>query len=140
MMSTGLLRLQVEGRNELNSSNVSLDSSVSSPPLVMSVSVARTAGPPALVRMVSLGPLGGGCFPSTSAMSNRSEIWLTRSTPLRRKAASNTSSEPVSDPVCEAAALPPAAVRPALITMIGLVRATSRAADRNDRASPIDSM
>ena len=29
---------------------------------------------------------------------------------------------------------------PALMTMIGLVSATSRAAERNDRASPIDSM
>ncbi len=33
-----------------------------------------------------------------------------------------------------------ASVRPALITMIGLVSATSRAAERNARASPIDSM
>ena len=37
---------------------------------------------------------------------------LTRSTPLRRNAASSTSSLPVSDPVCEAAALAAAAVRP----------------------------
>ncbi len=35
---------------------------------------------------------------------------------------------------------PPASVRPGLITMIGLVRATSRAADRKARASPIVSM
>ena len=33
-----------------------------------------------------------------------------------------------------------ASERPALITMIGLVSATSRAADRNERASPMDSM
>ncbi len=32
------------------------------------------------------------------------------------------------------------AVRPALMTMIGLVSATSRAAERKARASPIDSM
>ena len=37
---------------------------------------------------------------------------LTRSTPLRRKAASSTSSLPVSEPVWEAAALAAAAVRP----------------------------
>ena len=44
------------------------------------------------------------------------------------------------DPVCEAAACAAASVRPALITMIGLFSETSRAADRNDRASPTDSM
>ena len=74
------------------------------------------------------------------AIENNSEIRSTRSTPQRRKAASSTSSLPVRLPVCEAAARAAASVRPALITMIGLVRATSRAADRNDRASPIDSM
>ena len=57
---------------------------------------------------------------------------LTRSTPTRRKAASRTSSVPVSEPVCEAAALAAAAVRPALITMMGLVSETSRAAERNE--------
>ena len=40
--------------------------------------------------------------------------------------------------MCEAAAFAAAAVRPALMTMIGLVSATSRAAERNERASPID--
>ena len=65
---------------------------------------------------------------------------FTRSTPQRRKAASSTSSLPVSDPVCEAAALAPASVRPGLITMIGLLGATSRAADRKARASPMVSM
>ena len=65
---------------------------------------------------------------------------LTRRTPQRRKAASSTSSLPVSDPVCEAAARAPASVRPGLMTMIGLVSATSRAADRNARASPMVSM
>ena len=65
---------------------------------------------------------------------------LTRSTPPRRNAASSTSSEPVSAPVCDAAARLAASLRPALMTMIGLVSATSRAADRNARASPIDSM
>ena len=36
----------------------------------------------------------------------------------------------------EAAALAAAAVRPALMTIIGFVSATSRAAERNDRAFP----
>ena len=65
---------------------------------------------------------------------------LTRKTPVRRKAASRTSSEPVSEPVWEAAAWAACSVRPALMTMMGLRRATSRAAERNARASPMDSM
>jgi hypothetical protein len=65
---------------------------------------------------------------------------LTRSTPQRRNAASSTSSEPAREPVCEAAALAACSERPALITMMGLLRATSRAADRKLRASPIASM
>ncbi len=64
----------------------------------------------------------------------------TRRTPTRRNAAARTSSEPVSEPVCEAAALAASAVRPGLMTMIGFVSATSRAADRKARASPIVSM
>ena len=73
-------------------------------------------------------------------MSKRSEMLSTRNTPLRRKAASSTSSEPVREPVWEAAALPAASVRPAFMTMIGFVRATSRAAERKELASPMDSM
>ena len=65
---------------------------------------------------------------------------LTRSTPLRRNAASSTSSLPVSDPVCDAAALAAAAERPGLMTMMGLFSATSRAAERKMRALPIDSI
>ena len=61
-------------------------------------------------------------------------------TPLRLNAASRTSSLPVRAPVCEAAAFAAASVRPALMTMIGLFRETSRAAERNERASPTDSM
>jgi hypothetical protein len=64
----------------------------------------------------------------------------TRNTPQRRNAASSTSSLPVSAPVCEAAALAAASVRPAFITMIGLESAISRAAERNARALPTDSM
>jgi hypothetical protein len=73
-------------------------------------------------------------------MSKRSAMVSTRRTPLRLKAASSTSSLPVREPVWEAAAWEAAAVRPALMTMMGFVRATSLAADRNERASPTDSM
>ena len=69
-----------------------------------------------------------------------SAISSTRRTPTRRNAAASTSSEPVREPVWEAAALAAWAVRPGLMTMIGFVRATSRAADRKARASPIVSM
>ena len=64
----------------------------------------------------------------------------TRKTPERRNAASSTSSDPVSAPVWDAAACAASSLRPALITMIGLLSDTSRAADMNDRAFPIDSM
>src|SRR5215831_17740566 len=129
-MSSGLPRLQAEGRTPSRRPSVSPDSEASSPPLATSASVASTPGPPALVTIVSRGPRGRGCRPRTSANLKTSPMSVTRRTPLRRKAASNTSSEPVSAPVCEAAALLAAAERPALMTMIGLVSATSRVADR----------
>ena len=44
------------------------ESSASSPPPVISASVASTPGPPALVTIVRRGPLGRGCLASTSAM------------------------------------------------------------------------
>ena len=67
-------------------------------------------------------------------------MFCTRNTPQRRNAASSTSSLPVNAPVCDAAAREAASERPALITMIGLLSAISRAAERNARASPTDSM
>src|SRR5664279_1804414 len=109
---------------------VSGASSAISLPSEINASVASTPGPPALVTIVKRGPLGRGCFASTWDILNRSEISLTRSTPQRRNAASSTSSEPVNDPVCVAAARLPASVRPGLMTIIGLFNATSRAAGK----------
>ena len=106
----------------------------------MSASVAMTPGPPALVTIERRGPRGRGCFARISETSNSSLMESTRSTPARRNAASRTSSEPVREPVCDAAAFAAWAVRPGLMTMIGLVSATSRADDRKARASPIVSM
>ena len=63
-----------------------------------------------------------------------------RSTPVRRKAASRTSSEPVIEPVCEAAAREASSERPGFMTMMGFARATSRTAERKARASPTVSM
>ena len=140
MMSIGLLWLQTAGSTSLRAAIVSSLMSVSSPPPPMSASVARTPGPPALVTIDSFRPPGRGCLARISETSNSSLMESTRSTPARRNAASRTSSEPVSEPVCDAAAFAACAVRPGLITMIGLVMATSRAADRNARASPMVSM
>jgi hypothetical protein len=64
----------------------------------------------------------------------------TRNMPARRIAASNTTSEPASAPVCEAAALRPLPARPAFTTITGLLRAAARAADMNLRGDSIDSM
>ena len=104
-------------------------------------SVASTPGPPALVTIASRGParprLLGQHLGHVEELARSCRRAARRT---RRNAASSTSSLPASEPVCDAAALAAASVRPALITMIGLVSATSRAAERNDRASPIDSM
>ena len=71
-----------------------------SPPLATRASVASTPGPPALVIILSRGPLGKrGCFANTSAKLNSSEMRLTRITPQRRNAASRTSSLPAIAPV-----------------------------------------
>ncbi len=67
-MSTGLLWLQWGGKSSLNAFMVSSDNSVSFPPPVIKESVANTPGPPALVKIVKLRPLGRDCFPNTSAM------------------------------------------------------------------------
>ncbi len=136
-MSTGLLWLQIDGSRALNAAMLSGEISASSPPPCARASVASTPGPPALVTMQSFLPFGSGCFESASIMSKMSSMPSTRSTPTRRKAASSTSSEPVSEPVWEAAALAAAAVRPALITMIGFSSETRRAAERKRFGSPM---
>ena len=140
MMSIGLLWLQTDGRTALSASIVSGEISDSSPPPPMSASVAMTPGPPALVTIERRGPRGRGCLARMSETWNSSLMESTRRTPARRKAASRTSSEPVREPVCDAAAFAAWAVRPGLMTMIGFDRATSRAADRKALASPMVSM
>ena len=119
---------------------VSGDNWANAPCFLIKASVASTPGPPALVKMVNLLPLGRGCFANNSVILKRSWMVSTRSTPQRRKAASKTSSLPAKVPVCEAVALAASPVRPPLITIIGLLKATSLAAERKERASPIDSI
>ena len=75
------------------------------PPSVSSASVASTPGPPALVTNREPGPararlLGEGF----GHVEQIGRCVSTRRTPQRRKAASSTSSLPVSEPVCDAAA------------------------------------
>ena len=60
MMSIGLPWLQVGGRTASSAAIVSGASSASLPPPLMSVSVARTPGPPALLSTVRRGPRGQG--------------------------------------------------------------------------------
>ena len=136
----GLAWLQNGGRAALRAASVSGLSGASWPPRVIRSSTAMTPGPPALVTIARAGPRGGGCIDRISAMLKRSGMVVTRRTPARRKAASKTASDPASAPVCDAAALAPASCRPDFTTITCLVRLTLRAALRNLRTSPIDSM
>ena len=85
-------------------------------------------------------PIGAVWRVRISAARNSSSRLSTRSMPARAMAASTTSSAPASAPVWEAAAFWPCALRPALMTITGLLRAAARAADMNLRAWSIDSM
>ena len=60
------------------------------------------------------------------AAENSCPIVSTRRTPLRSSAAEKTSSLPTSAPVCDSDASAPAACRPALSAMTGLMRAAAR--------------
>ena len=64
----------------------------------------------------------------------------TRTTPARRNAASNTSSEPTMLAEWVSAALEPAGWRPAFITTTGLANAAARSALMKRRASWMPSM
>ena len=76
------------------------------PPPAISASVASTPGPPALVTMRQARPArAAAAWPAPRPCRTARRCVSTRSTPQRRKAASSTSSLPVSEPVCEAAAL-----------------------------------
>ncbi|ASC70786.1 hypothetical protein XM38_017330 [Halomicronema hongdechloris C2206] len=93
----------------------------------------RPQGRRPLVMIVSRGPWGRGfCFPQHFRQVKQlrdpcSPAGRRRSGERRHR---RTASLPAREPVWEAAAWAAASVRPALITMMGLVRATSRAADR----------
>jgi hypothetical protein len=64
----------------------------------------------------------------------------TRTTPARRRAASNTSSEPTMAAEWVSAAWEPAGLRPAFITTTGLIEAAARSALMKRRALRMPSM
>ena len=140
MMSIGLLWLQTAGRTALRRSIVSGLISVSSPPPPMSASVARTPGPPALVTIDSRRPAGprllGQDLGDLEQLADRVDPQHARPPEGRVEDVVGAGERARVD----AAAFAAWAVRPGLMTMIGFVIATSRAADRNARASPMVSM
>jgi len=72
-------------------------------------SAAITPGPPPLVTMARRFPTGRNPHDSALAAVNSCVMVCTRTTPARLTAASNTSSAPTSDAVCDIAAMEPAA-------------------------------
>jgi hypothetical protein len=137
-MSTGLATPASGGRNSRSCSMVRSDSGGTSSPLDSSASAARIPGPPALVRIATLLPLGS---PGWTAASRR------RTSPrgcrcgsrrsggtARRRRRRRTRSRRCGD-----AARTPAVVRPDFTATIGLEREIRRAMRENLRGFPNDS-
>ena len=103
------------------------DSAGMSRPLLISASVARMPGPPALVTTTTRLPFGKGWVDNALATSNSSSTVSTRITPVWLNSASTPTSRPARAPVCDDAALAPSVVRPDFTATIGLTRETSRA-------------
>ena len=133
-MSTGLPRLQSAGSAASSRASVSAESSARFAGPSISRSTASTPAPPPLVTIATRARWSGRNRATVSAAANISASPRTRRMPARRSAASRTSSEPESAPVCVAAARAAAAERPALSATTGFSRAAARAADRNLRA------
>lgn len=138
--STGLETLASPGSTARSARWVSSASTGTSSPSATQVSAHRIPGPPALVRIATRRPRGGGWLATSAATSN---IWWRESvriTPVWRKSASTVTSEAaIIAPVCEVVARTPAGERPLFTTTIGLVRATRRAMVENLRGFPNDS-
>ncbi len=135
-MSTGFATLAASGRKARSAATVSSPRVGSSRPFASQASAARMPGPPALVRMATRGPFGGGWCESRTPTSNSSSNVLVRMTPAWRKSASTMVSLAASAPVCDEAARWPARDRPDLTTTIGLSRPTRRAISLNLRGLP----
>ncbi len=99
IISIGLLKFAVFGRYFFNSVMVFSSNLASSNPYLILASVAIIPGPPALVTIAILLPLGIGEFANAIAFSKSSSTVSTRRTPLWTNNALYSSSEPASAPV-----------------------------------------
>ena len=140
MMSIGLARDHVGGSIVSSLVRRPSLSSRSAMPASAAASATITPAPPPFVITLSAPSAPPRKRARVSAAVNSCCKVSTRSMPARRMAASTTTSEPASAPVCEAAACTPLPARPALTTITGLLRAAARAADMNLRGALIDSM
>ena len=124
-----------------NASIVSVEISASSPPPWISASVASTPGPPALVTMAR--PIAPGTRLLRQHFAHVEDVGdgvHAQHADATERRVQNIVADRSANRCAKPQPSRPAAVRPALITMMGLVSETSRAADRNARASPIDSI
>ncbi len=80
------------------------------------------------------GPFGRGCRARMFAISNISDMLSTRSTPTRRNAASKTALG-LGSPTARSSLVSSSVERRVFNRMMGLLRAISRAADKNARES-----
>ena len=135
-MSTGFATEASGTRTPRSALRVASERRASESPLATRKSVARIAGPPAFVRIPTRGPAGSGCVESARATSNISPTESTRRTPVCSRSASTATSGPASAPVCDAAARPPSAVRPAFTQTTGFVRVRRRATGVKCRGLP----
>ncbi|BAA29858.1 272aa long hypothetical protein [Pyrococcus horikoshii OT3] len=99
-------------------------------PRLSSSSAVRTPGPPALVIMATLFPLGKGCENALAMLSISSIVFATK-TPLCLNAASYIFQLPAKEPVWLDAALAPLSLFPAFKAMIGFFFVTLFATSMN---------
>ena len=118
---------------------VSSENSVSTKPLRAEASAAIIPGPPPLVTIARLLPLGNGWFESRIATSKSSSVVFTLIMPAWWKSTSEATSEVARAPVCDEAARAPAWVLPLLTATIGFLAETLRAIRPKLRGLPNDS-
>jgi len=111
--------MDITGNRGFILSKVAADNSGTVKPLCAQASAARIPGPPPLVRIATLLPLGTGWLASKIAESKSSPIESTMTIPASRKRASETTSDVAMAPVWERLALEPSGVLPPLIARMG---------------------
>ena len=139
-MSTGFLTDAAAGRKLRKCAFVASVSGAISMPCVQIASVAIMPGPPELVTMATRLPRGTGQLANTLALAKRFSRLVSRITPHWRKSASAAWSVPASEPVCDEAALAPAADRPAFNAKTGFLRVKREAIRRKLLGFWMDSM